>query len=136
MRAALFGFIIAILGSLALMPALGHVGVAIAIAVSGWASAGLLGVLIARRIGFGIDAHARYRLPRIALAAAIMGLLVEAAHRILQPWLGAGAQGIIRATVLAALIGFGLAVYIALLRTLKVASPRDLLRAVGRGSRF
>jgi len=133
MRAALFGFVIAILGSLALMPVLGHVGVAIAIAVSGWASAGLLGVLIARRIGFGIDAQARYRLPRIALSAAIMGLLVEAAHRVLQPWLGAGAQGIVRAAVLAALIGFGLGVYIVLLRALKVTSPRDLMRAVGRG---
>lgn len=133
MRAALFGFVIAILGSLALMPVLGHVGVAIAIAVSGWASAGLLGVLIARRIGFGIDAQARYRLPRIALSAAIMGLLVEAAHRVLQPWLGAGAPGIVRAAVLAALIGFGLGVYIVLLRALKVTSPRDLLRAIGRG---
>jgi putative peptidoglycan lipid II flippase len=133
MRAALFGFVIAILGSLALMPVLGHVGVAIAIAVSGWASAGLLGVLIARRIGFGIDAQARYRLPRIALSAAIMGLLVEAAHRVLQPWLGAGAPGIVRAAVLTALIGFGLGVYIVLLRALKVTSPRDLLRAIGRG---
>ena len=132
MRAALFGFVIATAGSLVLMPMLGHVGVAIAIAVSGWASAGLLAVLIARRIGFGIDAQARYRLPRIALSAVIMGLAVEAAHRALAPWLGAGAQGLVRAAVLAGLIGLGLAVYIALLRVLKVTSPRDLMRAVSR----
>ena len=62
-----------------------------------------------------------------------MGLLVEAAHRVLQPWLGAGAPGIVRAAVLTALIGFGLGVYIVLLRALKVTSPRDLLRAIGRG---
>ncbi len=133
MRAALFGFVIAIIGSLALMPAFGHVGVAIAIAASGWASAGLLGVLIARRIGFGIDAQARFRLPRIALAAAIMGLLVETAHRVLAPWLGSAAQGAVRAAVLVALIAFGLAVYVVLLRVLKVTSPRDLMRAVSGG---
>ncbi len=133
MRAALFGFAIAIAGSLALMPALGHVGIAIAISLSGWASAGLLGVLIARRIGFAIDAQARHRLPRIALAAAIMGAVVEAAHRMLAPWLGSGAPGAIRAAVLAALIGFGLGGYIVLLRVFKVTSPRDLMRSVSRG---
>ena len=133
MHAALFGFIIAIVGSLALMPVLGHVGIAIAIALSGWASAGLLAILIARRIGFAIDREARYRLPRITLAAVIMGAAVEAAHRALGPWLDSGATGAIRALVLGALIAFGLGAYILLLRILKVTSPRDLVRAVGRG---
>lgn len=132
MRAALFGFVIAIIGSLALMPVLGHVGVAIAIALSGWASAGLLGVLIKRRIGFAIDAQARYRLPRIALAAVIMGAAVEAAHRALNPWLGADAQAAVRAAALAGLILLGLAVYVLLLRAMRVTSPRELLRSVGR----
>jgi putative peptidoglycan lipid II flippase len=133
MYAALFGFAIAIVGSLALMPRLGHVGIAIAIAVSGWASAVLLGVLIARRIGFGFDAQARYRLPRIVLAAGFMGVTVEAAHRMLAPWLGTGAQGALRAGVLAALIAFGLAVYLLMLRALNVTSPRDLMRSVRGG---
>lgn len=132
MRAALIGFVIAIVGSLALMPVLGHVGIALAISLSGWASAGLLGVLIARRIGFAIDAQARYRLPRIALSAAIMGLAVEAGHRALSPWLGAGAHAAIRAAALAALIGGGLGVYLLLLRAFKVASPRDLMRSFSR----
>jgi putative peptidoglycan lipid II flippase len=132
MRAALFGFVIAIAGSLALMPVFGHVGIAIAITLSAWASAGLLGVLIARRIGFAIDAQARYRLPRIAVAAVTMGIIVETAHRVLAPWLGGGAQSAIRAAVLATLIGFGLGVYIVLLRVLKVTSVRDLMRAIGR----
>jgi putative peptidoglycan lipid II flippase len=133
MRAALIGFIIAIAGSLALLPVLGHVGIAIAIALSGWASAGLLGVLIARRIGFGIDAQARRRLPRIAFAAVIMGVAVEIAHRALNPWLGAGAPALIRALVLAGLIGLGLASYILLLRVMRVTSPRELLSAMRRG---
>jgi putative peptidoglycan lipid II flippase len=130
MRAALIGFIIAIAGSLALMPVLGHVGIALAIAFSGWASAGLLGVLIARRFGFRLDAQARQRLPRIALAAVIMGFVVEGAHRLLQPWLGAGAPGAVRAAVLAALIGFGLVVYVLLLRAFRVTSPRALMDSV------
>lgn len=133
MRAALFGFIIAIVGSLALMPVLGHVGVALAIAASGWASAGLLGVLIARRIGFSLDAEARFRLPRIAVAAIVMGAAVEAAHRAAGTWLDAGAPAALRALLLAGLIVLGLAVYLIVLRALKVTSPRDLMRTFGRG---
>jgi putative peptidoglycan lipid II flippase len=133
MYAALFGFVIAIAGSLALLPVLGHVGIALAISLSGWASAGLLGFLIARRIGFSIDREAKRRLPRIVLAAAIMGAAVEAAHRVLGPWLDSGAAGALYALVLAALIAFGVAVYVALLRILKVTSPHDLVRAIGSG---
>ena len=112
------------IGSLILMPLLGHVGVALAIAASGWASAALLGVLIARRIGFSIDREARRRLPRIALAAAIMGLVIEAAHRLLGPLLGAGAQPALRALVLAGLIALGLAVYVLLLKAMRVDQRR------------
>jgi putative peptidoglycan lipid II flippase len=133
MRASLIGFIVAIVGSLVLMPVFGHVGVALAVALSGWFSAGLLGFLIARRIGFGVDAQARRRLPRIAIAAVLMGLGVEAAHWLLGPWLGAGTTVAIRALALAGLIGLGLAAYAALLWMMQVISPRELVRAVGRG---
>ncbi len=132
MKAAFAGFAVAIIGSLILMPLLGHVGVALAVALSGWTSAALLGVLIARRIGFSIDREARRRLPRIALAAAIMGLVIEAAHRLLGPLLGAGAQPALRALVLAGLIALGLAVYVLLLKAMRVTSPRELLSAFGR----
>lgn len=132
MKAALAGFAVAIVGSLILMPPLGHVGVALAVAASGWASAGLLGVLIARRIGFGIDRAARHRLPRIALAAVVMGLAVEAARRLLVSLLGAGAQPALRAAVLAGLIAFGLAVYVLLLKAMRVTSLRELLSTFGR----
>lgn len=133
MRAALFGFTIAIVGSLSLMPVLGHVGVALAIAASGWASAGLLGILIARRMGFALDAEARFRLPRIVAATIVMGAALEAAHRATDAWLGAGASTAPRALLLTALIVFGLAVYAFGLRVLKVTSPRDLKRLFGRG---
>ncbi len=132
MRAALIGFIIAIIGSVLLMQEFGHVGIALAIAVSGWASAGLLGVLIARRYGFSLDRAARRRLPRIALAALAMGLAVEGGHRWMAPWLGAAAPATLRIAALAALVALGLAVYVALLRLLGVASPRDFIGAMRR----
>ncbi len=135
MRAALFGFIIAIAGSVLLMQDYGHVGIALAIAASGWASAGLLGVLIARRYGFSLDAAARRRLPRIVLAALIMGLTVEGGHRLLAPWLGAAAPAALRIAALAFLVALGLAVYAAMLRLLGVAAPRDLLDAIRRSRR-
>jgi len=131
MRAALFGFAIAIVGSLALMPVFGHVGIAFAIAFSGWASAILLGVLIARRIGFALDGAARSRLPRIALSALLMGAAVEAARRGLLPWL-AGEGNAIRALALAAVIAFGLAVYGVALHLLGVTKFTDIVLAVRR----
>ena len=132
MRAALIGFIIAIAGSLLLMPYLGHVGIALAIAASGWASAGLLGVLVARRFGFSLDRAARRRLPRIVLAALAMGLAVEAGHRFLAPWLGAAAPATLRIGALALLVALGLAVYAVLLRLFGVASPREFIEALRR----
>lgn len=132
MKAALAGFAVAIIGSLALMPAFGHVGVAIAIALSGWASAALLGALVARRIGFSIDREARRRLPRIVLAAVVMGAAVEGAERLLAPFLGAAVPSLLQMALLAALIAFGLAVYVVLLQALRVASPRQLLRSAGK----
>lgn len=133
MRAVLIGFIVAIGGSLLLMPAFGHVGIALAIAASGWVSALLLGVLIARRFGFGIDSEAQRRLPRIVLSALLMGLAVEGGHRVLAPWLGAGGGGATRAAVLVALIAAGLCLYVLLLAVFRVTSPRQLLGAIGRG---
>ncbi len=133
MHAALFGLVVAIAGSLVLMPLYGHVGVALAIAASGWASAGLLGVLIARRIGFSLDVEARFRLPRIVAAAVVMGVTIEAAHRAAGLWLDADAPGLAQALLLGALIVLGLAVYVLGLKLLKVTSPRDLARVFSKG---
>ena len=132
MRAALIGFIIAIAGSLLLLPEFGHVGIALAVAASGWASAALLGVLVARRFGFSLDDTAKRRLPRIMLAAVLMGIALEGTQRLLAPWLGIGAATAVRAVVLAAVVILGLAVYLLLLRVLGVSSPRDWIDAMKR----
>lgn len=130
MYAALAGFAVALVGSLLLLPSLGHVGVAIATGVSGWVSAGMLAVIIARRIGFSLDRNARHRLPRIAVAALIMGVAIKALQMALAPWLDGSALA--RLIVLGALISVGLAVYTALLHLLGVARLRDLIRATRR----
>ncbi|MFA6265709.1 MAG: murein biosynthesis integral membrane protein MurJ [Pseudolabrys sp.] len=129
MRAALFGFAFAIIGSLILMPIMGHTGVALAIALSGWAAAILLGVLIARRIGFSIDRDARRRLPRIVLAAIVMGIALVAAHRGTQALVS---TGLTRAALLAALVTLGLAIYLAALRVFRVTTLRELTSSLRR----
>lgn len=131
MRAALFGFAVAIAGSLALMPVFGHVGVALATAASGWASALVLGWLVSKRIGFALDIDARRRLPRICTAALGMGLAVGAADHLFAFWMLAQ-PGAVRSLALMAMLSFGLAIYIALLKAFGVASPRDFARVMRR----
>jgi putative peptidoglycan lipid II flippase len=132
MRAALVGFGIAIVGSLVLMPVMGHVGIAAAIAVSGWASAALLGFMIARRFGFSLDAAARRGLPRIVLAALLMGVAVYGLRAVLAPWLGGEVSLPLRLGALTLTIGGGLVVYVALLQALRVSSLREMAGTLRR----
>jgi putative peptidoglycan lipid II flippase len=131
MYAALAGFAVALIGSLLLMPRFGHVGVAVAAGVSGWVGAGVLGIIIARRIGFSLDKDARHRLPRIAVAALAMGVGIAFMQMALVPWL-AGESTLARIVALGALISTGLAIYAALLHVLGVAQLRDLMTALRR----
>jgi len=131
MVAALAGFAVALIGAVLLLPSLGHVGVAIATAISGWFSAGMLGVIIARRIGFSLDDNARHRIPRIAFSALVMGVAIAALQVALTRWFGEP-SGLTRLIVLGGLIGLGFAVYTALLHLLGVARWRELVSAIRR----
>jgi len=132
MRAALFGFAIAIAGSLVLMPFLGHVGIALATALSGWASAAMLGITIARRIGFAIDREARRRLPLLVVAALAMGAAIFAAREMLAPWLAQGASAAAHLGALVLVVAVGLVVYLFLLQILRVSSAYELIGALRR----
>ena len=125
MRAALIGLAVAVLAAAALFPSLGHVGVAIGIALSGWTAAAVLGWLIHRRIGFAVDEAARRRLPRIVGAALGMGMLLELAWTQLAPAFARGGT-VMHVVVLALTIVLGLASYALLLRLFGVAQMRDL----------
>lgn len=131
LRVALLGVATALLAGFALMPWLGHVGVALAVALSGWISAALL-VMRMARAGFSLDRDARRRLPRIAAAALGMGVGLAVAERIL-PSIStqtavSGALG------LAALLAGGVAAYLAFLHLFGVASPSALLSALRRSA--
>ncbi|HET9413726.1 MAG TPA: lipid II flippase MurJ, partial [Pseudolabrys sp.] len=123
MLAALGGLAVAIIGGLLLFPRFGYVGVAAAIAVSGWVGAGLLGTLLFRRRWLRIDAEAWRRLPRICLATIAMAATVGCANYLI----GAGsASSAARLAILAALVALGVAVYFAALRLLGVVTLKEL----------
>jgi putative peptidoglycan lipid II flippase len=134
MLAALAGLAAAVTASLALFPRYGHVGVAAAIALSGWVGATLLGAILRRRGWLHLDRDAIRRLPRIALATMVMAVAVFGAREVLAPWtLASGTLG--RLAALALLVAIGLGIYLASLETLGVARMRDLLASMHASAR-
>ena len=112
MLAALAGLATAVAGALALFPHYGHVGVAAAIAISGWVGATLLGAILRRRGWLRLDRDAARRLPRIVLATMVMGIAIFGAHELLaSPSIAGGSLA--RLAVLVLLVAIGLAVYLA-----------------------
>jgi putative peptidoglycan lipid II flippase len=129
MLAALAGLASAVIGSLALFPRYGHVGVAAAIAISGWVGAMILGTILQRRGWLRLDRDAARRLPRIVLAAVIMGLSIFAVLALVAAIFEASGS-LARLVVLVVLVATGLIVYLASLEALGAARMRDLLAAV------
>ena len=129
MLAALAGLATAVAGALVLFPHYGHVGVAAAIAISGWVGAALLGAILARRGWLRCDRAAARRLPRIVAATLIMGMVIFAAHDLSASLPGASGS-LARLALLVVLVALGLAVYLASLELLGVARLRDLIAAV------
>ncbi len=130
MWAALAGLAAALAGALVLFPHFGHVGVAAAIAISGWVGATLLGATLAKRGWLRLDRDAWQRLPRIILATAMMGVAVLGAQALLASMLDMSGTPLARIGALLVLIPIGLAVYLASLQVLGVARLRDLIAAV------
>jgi putative peptidoglycan lipid II flippase len=129
MLAALAGLATAVAGALVLFPHYGHVGVAAAIAISGWVGAALLGAILARRGWLRCDRAAARRLPRIVAATLIMGMVIFAAHDLSASLPGASGS-LARLALLVVLVALGLAVYLASLELLGVARLRDLVAAL------
>src|SRR6516164_9106770 len=76
MYTALCGLATAVTGALILFPRYGHVGIAAAIALSGWIGATLLAAILWRRGWLRIEGEAWRRVPRIMLATFIMGCVI------------------------------------------------------------
>ena len=119
--------------SIALAFLLGHWygadGIAAAIALGAWSMAFRLIRRGAETFGFSIDAAAKRRLPRIALAAFAMGALLWLATRSL-PALTEGAHDLVQAILLLAVISAGMAAYGLFLRLFGVVGWREAVNAV------
>jgi putative peptidoglycan lipid II flippase len=133
MWAALCGLAAAIGGGLLLFPRAGYVGVAAAIALSGWVGAVILGTTLFWRGWIRLDRSAARNLPRIVVATIVMGAAVAgsvAASHWLIPALTVSAFG--RLMLLAVLVSLGLVVYAAALDILGVVKLRRLIAALHR----
>ena len=95
--------------NLILMGPLGHIGIALASAISSWLNAGLLGLGLARRGHLKPDARLRRAVPRMVLAAAFMAATLWGAADSLVPWLAAGLG--LKVLALAVLVAIGMATF-------------------------
>jgi putative peptidoglycan lipid II flippase len=131
MAAALSGLVAAVAGGVLLFPPFGYIGVAAAIAASGWVGAALLGIALSRRGWLALDARAARNLPRIAIATAIMGATVATGHTAmaaLAPTLPVSAPG--RLVLLFVLVIVGMLIYAAAIDRLGVAKIGGLYAAI------
>jgi putative peptidoglycan lipid II flippase len=101
-----------------------------AIAISGWVGATLLGLILGRRGWLALDGNAARRLPRIVLAALIMGILILGMNHLLASLSIAIGPGLARIVSLALLVVAGLGAYLVSLQSLGVVRMRDVLAAV------
>ncbi len=130
MFAALCGLAAAVAGALILFPRYGHIGIAAAIAASGWIGATLLTGILWRRGWLRIEAAALRRLPRIVLAALVMGGFVAGANAALTAWSDISGSQSVRIAALGAMVVAGFSLYVACLQALGVASVQKLLQAM------
>ena len=127
MFAALCGLVAAIIGGVLLFPRYGHTGAATAFAASGWVGATVLGAILHRRGWLWLDAEARHRLPRIAVATVAMGLAIGfGALAVPRLFPAAEASSFGRVVMLLALVLLGLVTYGAALHALGVAKVRKI----------
>lgn len=128
-RFATIAVAVNIAANLALIPLIGHVGPPLATALSSTVNVWLLYRTLAKRGHFVPDTQLKRRLPRLVIAAVLMGVALFACDRLLDPWLG----GLIwqRYLALAVLVGTGCAIYgvaCFVTRAFRVADLKALVR--------
>ena len=116
--------------SLALFWRLGHIGIALATALASWLHASLLWLFLRRRGFFAMDRRLRSRLPRMAIASAVMALALALAAWALESPLAATIGP--RVAALAALVVAGLAVFAVSAQLVGAANRHELAAMVRR----
>ena len=129
MYTALCGLATAVTGALVLFPRYGQVGIAAAIALSGWIGATLLAFVLWRRGWLHIEVAAWQRVPRIVLASFVMGSIVAAGDTLLASLFDVTGSSFARIATLAWLVVVGLGVYLLALQAFGVTSLRVLVEA-------
>jgi putative peptidoglycan lipid II flippase len=127
--ATLVGLGVAIVAALLLDRAFDTAGIAASIALAAWCSAAVLMLRGRARLGFSLGDAARQRLPRIALAALVMGGALALVTNVISP-LAETAHRLTQAVILGLLIAVGLALYGLLMTGLGVVSPREVRAAI------
>lgn len=127
--ATLVGLAVAIVAALLLGRAFDAAGIAAGIALAAWSSAGVLILRGRARLGLALDGAARQRLPRIVLAALVMGGALALASNVMSP-VATDAHRLIQIALLGALIAVGLALYGLLMTGFGIVSLSDARAAI------
>jgi len=130
MWAALAGLASATVLALVLFPRYAQIGVAAAIAVSGWVGASILAVILWRRGWLALERVAGGRILAILLASGAMGVAIVGSNALVASFFDAAGSSLLRLTILAFLVLLGLVVYLAMLHALSVVRLRELLGGI------
>jgi len=114
--------------NLALTPFMAHVGIALATALSAWVNVLALGWLLMGRRRLVLDRRLRRAIPRLLLAAALMGLVLAGLGAVLFPLVGSLA----RFGALALLVVAGLTTYFGAAQLIGGLDLREALRLMRR----
>ncbi|PAX09244.1 murein biosynthesis integral membrane protein MurJ [Sphingomonas lenta] len=121
-----------ILANLALIPTIGHVGPPLATALASLVNLGLLYRALRARGHFRADRQLSRRLPRLAVAALLMGAAIYGLDRLLNPYLTGSVLE--RIAALAVLVAGGGAIYGAACFLTGAFRPSDLKALLRRRS--
>ena len=118
--------------AITLFPRIAEMGIATAEAIAGWTNAGLLFLFLSRRGHFSADAALKRTLPRLVLAAALMGAALYGGRILLAGAFRPATDLLTQTGALAALILGGGLIYLAAAQLSGAADVRKLARSLRR----
>jgi putative peptidoglycan lipid II flippase len=130
-RVALAAILVNLLGNLLLIWPLGHIGIAVATAISAWVNAGALYFMLHRRGLFGLDARMRRASTRLVAAMVLMVAVLFGLSQIVRFDEATTTSAQVASLLL--LIGGGGLTYVAAVRALGVLTFAELKAQFRRG---